>query len=118
MPQAKKNLTKAIKEGASKASETAVKKLITSPLKSGIKGGIENEVVPGVKSEAKSAANAEVKVLLTNKENCFVYQSFTTFANLEKYKNWVPYTVLHSIRMVLKHKTKVYQTREIQFKLH
>ena len=64
LQQAKKNLTKAIQHGAKKASETAVKNLIKKPLSIGIKTGIQKDVAPGAKKEAKSAAEAEVIVLL------------------------------------------------------
>lgn len=80
LQQAKKNLTKAIKEGAAKASETAVKDLIKKPLSTGIKSGIEKDVVPGVKTGAKNAADAEVNILYYGKNRPTF--AFTHFIHL------------------------------------
>lgn len=87
LQQAKKNLTKVVKEAAAKASETAVKSLITPPLKSGIRSDTEKDVVPDVKSEAKRAANAEVKCcMLTNKKHDDLPAVYLSKSSLVLYK--------------------------------
>lgn len=52
-------MTKAVKDQAKEACKTAVKNVITAPMKKEVKDGMEKEVVPDVKSQAKTADKAQ-----------------------------------------------------------
>ena len=74
---------------AKAASQAAVKKVISAPLKTEIKGGMEKQVVPDVKSEAMSAAKAQVTVVMNRYNSAINKHLAIPIYGLSTLKSWM-----------------------------
>ena len=87
--KAKSNLTKAVQAQAKAASQAAVKNVISGPMKTQVKDGMEKKVVPDVKSQAMTAAKAQVTEVMNRYNSAINKHAAIPIYGISTLKSWM-----------------------------